>query len=225
MWSTRIGGPRPRFIFSGFAPWQTTASHATTVTARSLAPAARCRLPGPHPALHGHRRADSKSARRSAQSQQTRIVMSRPSGGVPWTSLIVGMTGRIRSRLRGAASCSAMSRRANGSRHRDDVSTRRDDGADRGPDVCGEPSDSWVITVPSRPTLPALTIGSNLPLMVGAVIYVRVSTKEQTENLSLRPNSVPARSTAVAKATTSSNVSTKKARARRPRTAVSSRHC
>jgi site-specific DNA recombinase len=28
-------------------------------------------------------------------------------------------------------------------------------------------------------------IGSNLPLMVGAVIYVRVSTKEQTENFSL----------------------------------------
>ena len=49
----------------------------------------------------------------------------------------------------------------------------------------GEPSDSWVITVPSRHTLPAPTIGSNLPLMVGAVIYVRVSTKEQTENLSL----------------------------------------
>jgi site-specific DNA recombinase len=39
--------------------------------------------------------------------------------------------------------------------------------------------------VPSRHTLPAPTIGSNLPLMVGAVIYVRVSTKEQTENLSL----------------------------------------
>ena len=37
----------------------------------------------------------------------------------------------------------------------------------------------------SRHTLPAPTIGSNLPLMVGAVIYVRVSTKEQTENLSL----------------------------------------
>jgi hypothetical protein len=27
--------------------------------------------------------------------------------------------------------------------------------------------------------------GSKLPEMVGAVIYVRVSTKEQTENLSL----------------------------------------
>jgi site-specific DNA recombinase len=39
--------------------------------------------------------------------------------------------------------------------------------------------------VPSRHSLPAPTIGSNLPLMVGAVIYVRVSTKEQTENLSL----------------------------------------
>ena len=41
MWSTRIGDPRPRFIFSGFAPWQTTASHATTVAARSLTAAAR----------------------------------------------------------------------------------------------------------------------------------------------------------------------------------------
>ena len=39
--------------------------------------------------------------------------------------------------------------------------------------------------LPPRHTLPAPTIGSNLPLMVGAVIYVRVSTKEQTENLSL----------------------------------------
>ncbi len=39
--------------------------------------------------------------------------------------------------------------------------------------------------MPSRHTLPAPAIGSNLPLTVGAVIYVRVSTKEQTENLSL----------------------------------------
>ena len=33
--------------------------------------------------------------------------------------------------------------------------------------------------------LPAPTDGSMLPPMIGAVIYVRVSTKEQTENLSL----------------------------------------
>ena len=33
--------------------------------------------------------------------------------------------------------------------------------------------------------LPEPANGSNLPPMVGAVIYVRVSTKEQTENLSL----------------------------------------
>src|SRR2546426_4919631 len=33
--------------------------------------------------------------------------------------------------------------------------------------------------------LRALESGSKLPLMVGAVIYIRVSTKEQTENLSL----------------------------------------
>src|SRR5438093_5535904 len=36
-----------------------------------------------------------------------------------------------------------------------------------------------------RRTLPLLTNGFNLRPMVGAVIYVRVSTKEQTENLSL----------------------------------------
>jgi DNA invertase Pin-like site-specific DNA recombinase len=34
-------------------------------------------------------------------------------------------------------------------------------------------------------TLPAPTNGSKLRPMVGAVIYIRVSTKEQTENLSL----------------------------------------
>ena len=38
--------------------------------------------------------------------------------------------------------------------------------------------------VPVR-VLSAMTNGSKLPPMVGAVIYVRVSTKEQTENLSL----------------------------------------
>jgi site-specific DNA recombinase len=36
-----------------------------------------------------------------------------------------------------------------------------------------------------RHTLPASGDGAKLPEMVGAVIYVRVSTKEQTENLSL----------------------------------------
>ena len=34
-------------------------------------------------------------------------------------------------------------------------------------------------------TLPHSENGSKLPPMIGAVIYVRVSTKEQTENLSL----------------------------------------
>jgi hypothetical protein len=38
--------------------------------------------------------------------------------------------------------------------------------------------------VPRKRALPVPANGSNLPLMVGAVIYVRVSTKEQTENLS-----------------------------------------
>ena len=40
-------------------------------------------------------------------------------------------------------------------------------------------------TVPRKRSLPEPANGSTLPIMVGAVIYVRVSTKEQTENLSL----------------------------------------
>jgi len=39
--------------------------------------------------------------------------------------------------------------------------------------------------VPRKRSLPEPVNGSTLPTMVGAVIYVRVSTKEQTENLSL----------------------------------------
>ncbi len=39
--------------------------------------------------------------------------------------------------------------------------------------------------MPRKRALPTPVNGSKLPAMVGAVIYVRVSTKEQTENLSL----------------------------------------
>ena len=39
--------------------------------------------------------------------------------------------------------------------------------------------------MPRKRSLPGLANGSTLPNMVGGVIYVRVSTKEQTENLSL----------------------------------------
>src|SRR3954468_12269628 len=39
--------------------------------------------------------------------------------------------------------------------------------------------------VPRKRSLPEPANGSTLPTMIGAVIYVRVSTKEQTENLSL----------------------------------------
>jgi hypothetical protein len=39
--------------------------------------------------------------------------------------------------------------------------------------------------MPRKRNLPEPVNGSTLPTMVGAVIYVRVSTKEQTENLSL----------------------------------------
>jgi DNA invertase Pin-like site-specific DNA recombinase len=46
-------------------------------------------------------------------------------------------------------------------------------------------SDLRVEVVPRKRNLPEPVNGSTLPTMVGAVIYVRVSTKEQTENLSL----------------------------------------
>ena len=39
--------------------------------------------------------------------------------------------------------------------------------------------------MPRKRSLPEPANGSTLTIMVGAVIYVRVSTKEQTENLSL----------------------------------------
>ena len=39
--------------------------------------------------------------------------------------------------------------------------------------------------MPRKRSLPEPANGSTLPIMVGAVIYVRGSTKEQTENLSL----------------------------------------
>ena len=45
--------------------------------------------------------------------------------------------------------------------------------------------DLRVEVVPRKRNLPEPANGSTLPTMVGAVIYVRVSTKEQTENLSL----------------------------------------
>ena len=55
----------------------------------------------------------------------------------------------------------------------------------RGRDVPRGLSDLRVEVVPPRRYLPEPVNGSTLPTMVGAVIYVRVSTKEQTENLSL----------------------------------------
>src|SRR5438128_1166865 len=50
--------------------------------------------------------------------------------------------------------------------------------------VSGKPQD-YALTMDSLITLPAPANGSKLRPMVGAVIYIRVSTKEQTENLSL----------------------------------------
>ena len=79
--------------------------------------------------------------------------------------------------------------------------------------------------MPRKRSLPEPANGSTLPTMVGAVIYVRVSTKEQTENLSLRPSFARARSIAAARATKSSNGSTRKAKAPNPPTAANFRTC
>jgi DNA invertase Pin-like site-specific DNA recombinase len=61
--------------------------------------------------------------------------------------------------------------------------------------------------------------------MVGAVIYVRVSTKEQTENLSLPTQLRACEEYGRRQGYEILDASTKKARAPRPRIAVSSRHC
>ena len=101
----------------------------------------------------------------------------------------------------------------------------RDDGLYRCRDVPGAVPGFRVATVPRKRSLPEPANGSTLPTMVGAVIYVRVSTKEQTENLSRRRSFAPARSTAAARATKFSNGSTRKARAPSPRIAASFKTC
>src|SRR6266542_3501294 len=73
----------------------------------------------------------------------------------------------------------------NRSGHRGHPPPCRDDGLYRCRDVPGAVPGFRVATVPRKRSLPEPANGSTLPTMVGAVIYVRVSTKEQTENLSL----------------------------------------
>ena len=58
-----------------------------------------------------------------------------------------------------------------------------------------------VEVVPRKRSLPEPANGSTLPTMVGAVIYVRISTKEQTENLSLPTQLRACEDTAAARAT------------------------
>ena len=77
----------------------------------------------------------------------------------------------------------------------------------------------------STMTLPAPAPGATLRGMPGAVIYIRVSTKEQTENLSLPTSCGPARSTAAAKGSRYSSGSRKRAKARRRHTAPNCNAC
>jgi hypothetical protein len=64
-----------------------------------------------------------------------------------------------------------------------------------------------------------------LPDMVGAVIYVRVSTKEQTENLSLSTQLKACEDYCQRQALHILSDSARKARARKPPTAPNSRNC
>jgi resolvase-like protein len=64
-----------------------------------------------------------------------------------------------------------------------------------------------------------------LPNMVGAVIYVRVSTKEQTENLSLPTQLKACEEYCERQGFKVLALSARKARARKPPTAPSSRSC
>lgn len=61
----------------------------------------------------------------------------------------------------------------------DDPQTREDDGVDRGRDVLGR-CRFPVGDAPRKRALPVPSNGSKLPVMVDAVIDLRVSTKEQT---------------------------------------------
>jgi hypothetical protein len=85
---------------------------------------------------------------------------------------------------------------------------------------------SRIDIVPRKRSLPEAADGSTLPTMVGAVIDVRVSTKEQTENLSL-----PTRLRACEEGCRRQGYAilkrfhVRKARARSPPTAASFRTC
>src|SRR4030095_12066001 len=73
-----------------------------------------------------------------------------------------------------------------GSGHGSDSTACRGDGSHHRRNARAETRHTGVAAVTHvRTTLPTSTNGANLRPMIGAVIYVRVSTREQTENLSL----------------------------------------
>ena len=76
-----------------------------------------------------------------------------------------------------------------------------------------------------RRILPLAEDGSKLTEMIGAVIYVRVSTKEQTENLSLPTQLRACEEYCRRQGYEFSNGSTRKAKAPSPPTAASFRTC
>ena len=133
---------------------------------------------------HRHRRAGT-NRRAERASSTTRIVMTRVRRERLWSSLSVQMRGRSRSRSRAVGNC--LARRRNVDRPGGHVIRRHAETMawivvemhrERQPDLRVE-------AMPRKRALPEPANGSKLPPMVGAVIYVRVSTKEQTENLSL----------------------------------------
>ena len=79
--------------------------------------------------------------------------------------------------------------------------------------------------MPRKRALPVPADGSKLPRMVGTVIYVRVSTKEQTENLSLPTQLRACEEYCRRQGYEVLERFHEKARARRPRIAANSRNC
>src|SRR5688572_27553094 len=135
--------------------------------------------PGPHPRLQ-HRRIEPKSQSAPRIHESSRLTLKERHGrtrscatraGIDFRCAVPGTAWRRRGHDDGRRSSHRRASRRIAGAHSD---RRRVAGRSRA-----------LAAVMRRGSLPASSDGAKLPEMVGAVIYVRVSTKEQTENLSL----------------------------------------
>src|SRR5688572_1958120 len=133
----------------------------------------------PHPRLR-HRPVEPKSQSAPRIHESSRLTLKERHGrtrscatraGIDFRCAVPGTAGRRRRHDDGRRSSHRRASRRIAGAHSD---RRRVAGRSRA-----------LAAVMRRGSLPASNDGAKLPEMVGAVIYVRVSTKEQTENLSL----------------------------------------